>query len=67
MFKTEYLPGLYTSKVGLKQKATGMGTPVAIKAELSQNYDAEWRRAHTDCSKTTTDAKFIIKHEPPSF
>ena len=47
-------------QVSLKQKATGMGTPVAVNSDLNRNYAATWRRAHTNCLETTTDAKFII-------
>jgi hypothetical protein len=56
---------LCADKVNLKQKATGMGTPAAFYSRLIKNYAVKWRRAHTDCSETTTDAIFNIKNEPP--
>ena len=58
---------LGADQVRLKQKATGMGTPVAINSRLNRNYAAKWRRAHTDCSETTTDANFIIKQRASFF
>jgi len=48
-----------------KTKATGMGTPVAAKLRLGENYAAEWRRAHIDLLRTRTDAICNIKYEPP--